>query len=109
MGLFDKLFKSSSNISEKSFCYNNNGFILDGFKDYGFEQMQDDDKLINEGYVSNTDVYAVIKKLCEVSSTVPFVVKSYDSASDEWVIDEDSALNNLLEKPKIVTGKHTPH
>ncbi len=99
MGLFDKLFKSSNNISEKGFCYNNNGFILDGFKDYGFEQMQDDDKLINEGYVSNTDVYAVIKKLCEVSSTVPFVVKSYDSSSDEWVIDEDSALNNLLEKP----------
>ena len=104
MSFINKLFTSNKQTQEKAFSYNDRGLVLDGFKDYKFESMQDDDDLINEGYVSNTDVYAIIKKLCEVSSSVPFVVKEWDG--DEWVLNEDSKLNDLLEQPnEVLNGK----
>ena len=102
MGIFSKLFKQTSNIQEKAFCYD--GLVLEDSNNYKFEGMAEDDKLIEEGYSSNTDVYAIIKKLCEVSSDVPFVVK--EKQGDDWVVSENSRLQTLLDTPnELQSGK----
>lgn len=106
MGFIQKLL-GKTEVEEKSFSniiLGDNGYILDGNSGFKYETQYQDNKLINEGYISNVDVYAVVKKLCEVGSDVPFVVEYLNG--DEWEVDEDSGLNQLLEQPnEIYTGK----
>ena len=94
MNIIQKLFKGKT--EEKSYSQVINGNVLESI---GFEflGLQNDNKLINEGYVSNTDVYAIVKKLCDVSSDIPFIVEEFDG--EEWVINEDSELNKLINQP----------
>jgi len=95
MNIFQKLFNKE--IQKKSIGGNivtigesiNNAFVFDGQKE--------DEKLINEGYVSNPDVYPIVKKICEVASDVPFLVEK--KTSDGWELDEESSLNTLLRSP----------
>lgn len=101
MDILKKLFNKPK-VEEKSFNYLNNGIVLDYDNSFYFTGLYQDDKLIQEGYSSNTDAYAIIKKLCEVSSSIPFVVEKLEG--DEWVVDKDSALNNLLEQPNEKTN-----
>ena len=106
MGFIQKLL-GKAEVKEKNFSnviLGDNGYILDGTNGFRYETQYQDDKLVNEGYISNVDVYAVVKKLCEVGSDVPFVVESLNG--DEWEVDEDSSLNKLLEQPnEDYTGK----
>lgn len=101
MDIFKKLFNKPK-VEEKSFNYIHSGMVLDYDNSFFFNGLYQDDKLIEEGYSSNTDVYAIIKKLCEVSSNIPFVVEKLEG--DEWVIDPDSSLNNLLNQPNEKTN-----
>jgi len=95
MNFFQKLF--SKEVQKKSI---GSGIITIGEpinNAFAFDGQKEDEILINEGYVSNSDIYAIVKKICEVSSDVPFVVKQ--QTPDGWEIDEDSSLNDLLRKP----------
>lgn len=96
MGLFQKLFKGK--IEEKANIPNSFGYdvVLDGFNS-NYETQYDDNKLINEGYTHNTDVYAVVKKIADKASDVPFVVKEWNG--EEWILNTDSALNDLIRRP----------
>jgi HK97 family phage portal protein len=102
MGLFDKLFKAKTETKAISTYSNevieamiNNGFTYNG--------NYTDNKLINEGYASNADVYAIIKKVSETAANIPLVVES--KTSDGWEIDETSLLNDLLNNPNdTLTG-----
>ena len=95
MNFFQKLF--SKEVQKKSI---GSGIITIGEpinNAFAFDGQKEDEILINEGYVSNSDIYAIVKKICEVSSDVPFVVKQ--QTPEGWEIDEDSSLNDLLRKP----------
>jgi HK97 family phage portal protein len=76
------------------------GTVLEGNDSFSASGMLADDVLIDEGYASNTDVYAIISKLCEMSSDVPFVVeKLVDEKNDIWEVDTDSMLNDVVHNP----------
>lgn len=76
------------------------GTVLEGNDSFSASGMLADDVLIDEGYASNTDVYAIISKLCEMSSDVPFVVeKLVDEKNDIWEVDTDSMLNDVIHNP----------
>ena len=101
MNIFSKLLKQKT--EEKGRSQIINGAVLESIG-FSFQGLQTDNKLINEGYVSNTDVYAIVKKICEVSSCVPFIVEEWDG--EEWILNEDSQLNELLKKPnENINGK----
>lgn len=73
------------------------GVELEGFETFQGSGMLADDVLIDEGYASNTDVYAIISRICEVSSDIPFVVESFNG--EIWEEDEDSLLNEFINNP----------
>ena len=101
MNIFSKLLKQKT--EEKAHSQIIDGTVLESIG-FSFQGLQTDNKLINEGYVSNTDVYAIVKKICEVSSCVPFIVEEWDG--EEWILNEDSQLNELLKKPnENINGK----
>lgn len=101
MNIFSKLLKQKT--EEKAHSQMIDGTVLESIG-FSFQGLQTDNKLINEGYVSNTDVYAIVKKICEVSSCVPFIVEEWDG--EEWILNEDSQLNELLKKPnENINGK----
>ena len=96
MNFFQKLFKNE--VEKKSFAVPNVVTIGEAINNpFYFDGVTQDNKLINEGYVSNADVYAIIKKICEVSSDIPFIVEQ--KTSDGWELDEESSLNNLINNP----------
>ena len=103
MNFLQKLFKND--IQKKSLGVPSIVTIGESINNpFYFDGVTQDNKLINEGYVSNADVYAIIKKICEVSSDVPFVVEQ--NTNDGWEIDEESSLNNLITTPNdLVTSK----
>ena len=98
MGLFNKLFQSTPKKKSIAFI----GHTIDSSDPYYYDGLLKDDKLINEGHASNTDVYSVQKKLCQVSSDVPKMVEEWNG--EEWVINEDSALNEFLLNPSEDTN-----
>lgn len=103
MNFIQKLFKNE--VKKKSLGVPSIVTIGESINNpFYFDGVAKDDKLINEGYVSNADVYSIIKKICEVSSDVPFVVEQ--NTNDGWEIDEESSLNTLINNPnELVTAK----
>jgi len=98
MNIIQKLFKPKVEEKGITIIGEDIGSILKGSgNSNGWDSKIQDNKLINTGYVYNTDVYSVIKKLCDVSKDIPFVVEYFDG--EEWVKDEDSSLNKLLSNP----------
>lgn len=97
MNILKKLFKKE--VQEKSYNSFGSSVIIGEAitNQFSFDGVQEDNKLINEGYLSNSDVYAIIKKIAEVGKDVPFVVEQ--KTSDGWEIDEESKLNNLIKTP----------
>jgi len=70
-----------------------------GFGSWGGYNQIHEKQLINEGYLSNEDVYAVIDKLVNTSSTIPLCL--YVKKGDKWekVEDENNDFLKLLSKP----------
>ena len=65
-----------------------------GFRFAEFNQ----DKVINEGYAKNADLYSIVRKISSSASTVP--LKLYDVKSDgEKELIQDGELFNLLQQP----------
>jgi HK97 family phage portal protein len=56
-----------------------------------------DEKFIDEGYASNTDLYAIIKKITKTAGTIPFNV--YLKTPDGLELANDSELAQLIHNP----------
>ena len=103
MNLLKKLFKKdtkeksykSTNISFDTFTGVNNEFFYAGSTKIN--------KLIEEGYISNPDVYSVIDTLAEIGSDIPFKVEQ--KTIDGWELDEDSSLNDLVHTPNTLESE----
>jgi len=69
-----------------------------GFGGFGYNHIEEE-RLINEGYLSNEDVFSVIDKLVQTSAAIPFCL--YEKKGKEWVKVEDNnnSLYSLLSKP----------
>ena len=104
MNFLQKLF--TKEIQKKSYTYSNSvvnsrDLINNLFR---FKGGAADNQLIEEGYVSNADLYSIISTLCEIGSDVPFLVEQ--KTADGWELDEQSKLNDLINKPnEYTTGK----
>ena len=101
MVIIDKL---KSLFTVKSYSLNNlssskSWWKMMGFNSWGGYNEIHERKLINEGYLSNEDVYAVIDKLVHTSATIPICL--YVKKGDKWekVEDPKNDFFKLLTKP----------
>lgn len=91
MGWFSDLFKRNTSFfdgGEKQFMYTGTGF--------SFTQMEIKEILQN-GYLSNPDVYSIVKRISDVGSDIPLRV--YKKNKTEWQEIENSDIEKLLRKP----------
>jgi HK97 family phage portal protein len=58
---------------------------------------------IKEGYLSNVDVYSIIKKIVDISKSIPWVIEQQDS-SGEWKELKNTSLHELIDEPNILKG-----
>lgn len=98
MNFFTKLFQGKT--EKKSYNYtqgsviNSRDLINNLFK---FRGGAGDNQLIEEGFISNPDIYSIITSLCDIGSDVPFLVEK--KTSEGWELDTDSRLNQLINTP----------
>ena len=98
MGLLTTLAKSYLNLNETD-----RHTIFKLFGSFKANKFADNPtQLIQNGYESNVDVYAVIKKLTDVFLDVPYVIER--RTSDGWELLQDSTLHELMEKPNVGKG-----
>jgi HK97 family phage portal protein len=98
MGLLTTLAKSYLNLNETD-----RHTIFKLFGSFKANKFADNPtQLIQNGYESNVDVYAVIKKLTDVFLDVPYVIER--RTADGWELLEDSTLHELMEKPNVGKG-----
>lgn len=67
---------------------------------WGFGDSGDDAALIREAFVTNADVYAIIKELSLVASSIPLVLKSTNSKGEEEIITSGD-LYDFLQMPSL--------
>ena len=102
MVIIDKL-KSLFTVKNysSSYSYSKGGFysLFGGWGSFFYGNRKSEEALINEGYISNEDVFAVIKKLIDSSSEIPIVLK--EKLNDEMipVTDMRNDLFRLLKRP----------
>jgi len=58
--------------------------------------------LLQQGYESNVDVYSVIKKIVDVTNSVPYVIEK--QTADGWEEVLDTELHELMENPNKGKG-----
>lgn len=58
---------------------------------------------VREGYSQNVDVYAIIKKIVDISKSTPWVVerKQYNG---NWKVLENTTIHELMDAPNITKG-----
>ncbi len=64
---------------------------------------QDPETQINKGYKQNIDVFAVIRKIIDVSNSVPWIVEQ-KLANGSWKELSDTPLHNLMDSPNVNKG-----
>lgn len=89
MGWFSNFFrKFKYNGGGRSFMFTGGGFS------FTREELE---TIIENGYLSNPDVYAIIKKIADVGSDIP--LKVYRNEGGQWEEIEDSELLEVIKKP----------
>ncbi len=64
--------------------------------------LANEDAYLKQGYETNVDVFAVIKKLVDVTNSVPYIIEQ--RTADGWEILEDSTLADLMANPNPNKG-----
>ena len=77
-------------VGKSSFYGTENGFSFNG--------LQQDGNLINEGYVSNTDVFSIVKKHTETASSIPFILSEIDKDGRKEAVTSGEYYD-LLQQP----------
>lgn len=62
----------------------------------------DGNNIISNSYEKNVDVYAVIKKVIDVTKSIPWIVEQ--KKGDEWVLLEDNSIAELMANPNSTKG-----
>ena len=98
MGLLTSLAKTYLGLqsNDRQTLYN----LLGGFNVNSLINSQE--KQLEAGYEGNIDVYAVIKKIVDVSIDVPYVVER--KTSDGWELFEDNTITDLMKNPNVGKG-----
>ena len=99
MGFLQNLFGFKANLTE-----DNRESIWRAFGSFKANQlgMQGSD-LIRNSFEKNVDVYAVIKKIVDVSKSVPWIVEQ-KQPSGEWKTLENTPIHDLMDKPNESKG-----
>ena len=98
MGWLNNLFGGKVLLTE-----NNRDIIYKLFGSLNANQMGTSDRaLLEEGYESNVDVYAVIKKIVDTYKAVPVIVEKRTSKG--WELLEDSSIHDLMANPNVGKG-----
>ncbi len=58
---------------------------------------------VNEGYIRNVDVYSIVKKIVDVSKSIPWVVEKQQS-SGNWKVIENTTIHELMNQPNMSKG-----
>ena len=61
------------------------------------------DTLIKEGYSENVDIYSIIKRIVDISKSVPWVIEKKRS-DGTWKKLNDTSLHELIDEPNITKG-----
>jgi len=101
MVIIDKiksLFSVKNHTSSNSWSGSNYSFF-GGWGSFLYGDRKSEEKLINEGYISNEDVFSVIKKLVDTASDIPIVLMQKEGEEFVPVIDTSNDYLRLLKKP----------
>src|SRR5574343_425196 len=61
------------------------------------------DTLIKQGYSENVDIYSIIKRIVDISKSVPWVIEK-KKGDGTWKKLNDTSLHELIEEPNITKG-----
>ena len=61
------------------------------------------DTLIKEGYSENVDIYSIIKRIVDISKSVPWVIEKKRS-DGTWKKLNDTSLHELIDEPNVTKG-----
>lgn len=65
-----------------------------------FWNRENEERLIQNSYIQNEDIYAILELILKNSTTIPLKVKEYDKKSEKWIdVKEDNALQKLIDRP----------
>jgi len=102
MVIIDKIKSlfSVKNYSEGSNLSNGSSFsFFGGWSSWIYKDKENEEKLINEGYLSNEDVFAVVKKLFDAASDVPLLLCVKENEEYVPVTDENNPYYRLIKRP----------
>ena len=104
MVIIDKIKSlfSVKNYSNNSNDWNVNGSsfsFFGGWSSWIYKDKENEEKLINEGYLSNEDVFAVVKKLFDAASDVPMLLCVKENEEYVPVTDESNPYYRLIKRP----------
>lgn len=92
MGFFNRFFKlQDRNDLIGSYDFHTNEFVPFKSKDF---HGQD---LLTHGYERNVDAYAVVKKIVDITKSIPWVIEK--KTDNGWEKFEDSTLQELIDNP----------
>lgn len=99
MGFFGDLFNRRLRLTEidreiiwKAFgSFRSNLFAKEG------------NSLIENSYEQNVDVYAVVKKIIDISKSVPWIVEQ-KQASGNWKVLQNTTIHDLMDAPNETKG-----
>lgn len=99
MGFFQNLFNIKSNLTEQD-----RGAIWRMFGSFNANQLQlQGNGMIENSYEKNVDVYAVIKKIVDITKSIPWIVEQ-KQASGVWKEMKNTSIHDLMEYPNDIKG-----
>ena len=101
MVIIDKIKSlfSVKHYSDTPFYNGSQYSFFGGWGSWLYSERKREETLINEGYISNEDVYAVIDKLVKTASTIPICLKVKEDDSYMIVEDLSNDYFRLLNRP----------
>lgn len=64
--------------------------------------LEQGNSLIQHSYERNTDVYAVIKKIVDITKAIPWIVE--EKKGNEWVVMENNTISTIMANPNATKG-----
>jgi HK97 family phage portal protein len=58
---------------------------------------------INDGYLKNVDVFSIVKKIVDISKSIPWIIEQQDSQG-AWIELRNTSLHELLDEPNLLKG-----
>lgn len=99
MGFFQNLFNFRTNLDNTD-----RDTIWKAFGSFQANQFcMQNQSLIQNSYERNVDVYSVIKKIVDVSKSVPWIVEQ-KQANGNWKALQNTSIHSLMEAPNLVKG-----